>query len=266
MAAGSGRDVRLLTTHPTASATVVCRTTITQHRMSVSRRERDISESQPRSAPGRVPSSNWQLDATGYAANGCAVRLSAVMPSGFALIGDLDVDLVRTSTWAAKALMTSSATPRSASIVQKVWRSAWGGAAILAHAGRGYPQLYSRIGFAHRYKPLSTDELRFVLAHHWQRFGLALCPADFTDAEAIPPTATSASSHASSPRSNVSWRSTACTRSPPKSSTPPAKRSSSANPDPPPADNKRSRIAANYRWRSHRFVATIAGSAATKSS
>lgn len=48
-----------------------------------------------------------------------------------------------------------------------------------------YPQLYSRIGFAHHYKPLSTDELRFVLAHHWHRLGLALCPADFTDAEAI---------------------------------------------------------------------------------
>jgi DNA transposition AAA+ family ATPase len=48
-----------------------------------------------------------------------------------------------------------------------------------------YPQLYSRIGFAHHYKPLSTDELRFVLAHHWQRIGLALCLADFTDAEAI---------------------------------------------------------------------------------
>jgi DNA transposition AAA+ family ATPase len=48
-----------------------------------------------------------------------------------------------------------------------------------------YPQLYSRIGFAHRYKRLSTDELRFVLARHWQRLGLALCPADFTDAEAI---------------------------------------------------------------------------------
>ena len=48
-----------------------------------------------------------------------------------------------------------------------------------------YPQLYSRIGFAHHYKPLSSDEPRFVLAHHWQRLGLALCPADFTDAEAI---------------------------------------------------------------------------------
>lgn len=48
-----------------------------------------------------------------------------------------------------------------------------------------YPQLYSRIGFAHRYRPLSVDELRFVLAHHWQRLGLTLNPADFTDAEAI---------------------------------------------------------------------------------
>jgi hypothetical protein len=32
-----------------------------------------------------------------------------------------------------------------------------------------YPQLYSRIGFAHHYRPLSTDELHFVLTHHWQK-------------------------------------------------------------------------------------------------
>jgi DNA transposition AAA+ family ATPase len=51
-----------------------------------------------------------------------------------------------------------------------------------------YPQLYSRIGFAHRYKPLSSDELRFVLAHHYRGLDLSLSAAgheDFTDAEAI---------------------------------------------------------------------------------
>lgn len=48
-----------------------------------------------------------------------------------------------------------------------------------------YPQLYSRIGFAHRYRPLSPDELRFVLAHHWRRLGLSLSADDFADAEAI---------------------------------------------------------------------------------
>jgi hypothetical protein len=47
------------------------------------------------------------------------------------------------------------------------------------------PQLYSRIGFAHRYRPLSTSELRFVLAHHWHRLGLTLDLEDFTDAEAV---------------------------------------------------------------------------------
>ena len=30
-----------------------------------------------------------------------------------------------------------------------------------------YPQLYSRIGFVHEYRPLSADELAFVLQHHW---------------------------------------------------------------------------------------------------
>jgi len=48
-----------------------------------------------------------------------------------------------------------------------------------------YPQLYSRIGFAHEYRALSTDELTFVLQHHWAAIGLTLSAEDFTDAEAI---------------------------------------------------------------------------------
>lgn len=48
-----------------------------------------------------------------------------------------------------------------------------------------YPQLYSRIGFAHRYNTLSPDELHFVLAHHWERLGLTLSADDVADAEAI---------------------------------------------------------------------------------
>jgi len=48
-----------------------------------------------------------------------------------------------------------------------------------------YPQLYSRIGFAHEYRPLGSDELTFVLEHHWSAIGLTLSAQDFTDAEAI---------------------------------------------------------------------------------
>ena len=48
-----------------------------------------------------------------------------------------------------------------------------------------YPQLYSRIGFAHEYRPLGKDELAFVLEHHWSAIGLTLSADDFTDAEAI---------------------------------------------------------------------------------
>ena len=47
-----------------------------------------------------------------------------------------------------------------------------------------YPQLYSRVGFAHHYKPLSGEELSFVLGHHWRRFGLDLDDADFSDTTA----------------------------------------------------------------------------------
>ena len=48
-----------------------------------------------------------------------------------------------------------------------------------------YPQLYSRVGFAHEYRPLGRDELLFVLEHHWRKLGLELDGTDFTDAQAI---------------------------------------------------------------------------------
>lgn len=50
---------------------------------------------------------------------------------------------------------------------------------------RHYPQLYSRLGFSHRYRPLGRDELLFVLDRHWKRLGRTLDPDDFTDAQAI---------------------------------------------------------------------------------
>ena len=48
-----------------------------------------------------------------------------------------------------------------------------------------FPQLYSRIGFAHHYRPLKSDELVFVLTRHWRKLGLTLDEADFTDNQAI---------------------------------------------------------------------------------
>ncbi len=55
---------------------------------------------------------------------------------------------------------------------------------IEKHMAR-YPQLYSRVGFAHHYRPLQGDELSFVLTRHWRQFGLTLDDADFTDNQAI---------------------------------------------------------------------------------
>jgi len=46
-----------------------------------------------------------------------------------------------------------------------------------------YPQLYSRVGFVHHYRPLSAGELAFVLARHWP--GLHLDAADFATGEAV---------------------------------------------------------------------------------
>jgi DNA transposition AAA+ family ATPase len=48
-----------------------------------------------------------------------------------------------------------------------------------------YPQLFSRVGFVHHYRPLGAEELRFVLAHKWAELGLTFAPDDYTDAEAL---------------------------------------------------------------------------------
>ena len=48
-----------------------------------------------------------------------------------------------------------------------------------------YPQLYSRVGFAHAYRPLSKEEMHFVLEHHFQKLGSSLKLDDFTDQEAV---------------------------------------------------------------------------------
>lgn len=48
-----------------------------------------------------------------------------------------------------------------------------------------YPQLYSRVGFAHHDRPLQDDELTFVLTRHWRQLGLSLDSTDFTDTQAM---------------------------------------------------------------------------------
>ncbi len=48
-----------------------------------------------------------------------------------------------------------------------------------------YPQLYSRVGFAHAFRPLSAEEMHFILTHHWERLGLTLERTDFADSEAV---------------------------------------------------------------------------------
>src|SRR5699024_3281809 len=48
-----------------------------------------------------------------------------------------------------------------------------------------YPQLYSRVGFAHEYRPLAEVELRFVLQHRSHKPGHTHDPDAFTDAQAL---------------------------------------------------------------------------------
>ena len=48
-----------------------------------------------------------------------------------------------------------------------------------------YPQLSSRVGFAHHDRPRQGDELTFVLTRHGRKLGLSLDSADFTDTQAM---------------------------------------------------------------------------------
>lgn len=48
-----------------------------------------------------------------------------------------------------------------------------------------YAQFYSRVGFAHAFRPLSQDEARFVLEQHWQGWGGTIRGDEFADQEAV---------------------------------------------------------------------------------
>ena len=48
-----------------------------------------------------------------------------------------------------------------------------------------YPQLYSRVGFVHEFKPLSQDEVRQMLRQRWAPSGVALPEEGVIDDEAI---------------------------------------------------------------------------------
>jgi DNA transposition AAA+ family ATPase len=48
-----------------------------------------------------------------------------------------------------------------------------------------YPQLYSRVGFVHAFRPLRADEIRGLLAKHWPEMGVTLPASGITNEEAI---------------------------------------------------------------------------------
>jgi DNA transposition AAA+ family ATPase len=47
------------------------------------------------------------------------------------------------------------------------------------------PQLYSRIGFSHVYKPLSKDEIAFIIQNHLKLLNASIDSNSFSDQEAI---------------------------------------------------------------------------------
>lgn len=48
-----------------------------------------------------------------------------------------------------------------------------------------FPQLYSRIGFVHSFKPLCEDEIKFIIQNECKSFGIDISLKDFADSEAI---------------------------------------------------------------------------------
>lgn len=48
-----------------------------------------------------------------------------------------------------------------------------------------FPQLYSRIGFSHAYKPLSEEEVAFIIQNHLKLLDVSLDSKDFSNQEAI---------------------------------------------------------------------------------
>jgi DNA transposition AAA+ family ATPase len=48
-----------------------------------------------------------------------------------------------------------------------------------------YPQLYSRIGFAHEFRPLANRELLDIITEHWHELGLQLRSGTLDDPDAI---------------------------------------------------------------------------------
>ncbi len=48
-----------------------------------------------------------------------------------------------------------------------------------------YPQLYSRVGFAHQFRVLSEEETRWLLEERWSHLGMHIRVDDFTDTEAL---------------------------------------------------------------------------------
>jgi len=48
-----------------------------------------------------------------------------------------------------------------------------------------YPQLYSRVGFAHQFRVLSEEEIRWLLQERWSHLGMNIRVDDFTDQEAL---------------------------------------------------------------------------------
>lgn len=55
----------------------------------------------------------------------------------------------------------------------------------IEHRLSRYPQLYSRVGFLHEYKKMTSTEIKFILEHKWKELGLSVTYENYDNYEAI---------------------------------------------------------------------------------
>lgn len=55
----------------------------------------------------------------------------------------------------------------------------------IEHRLSRYPQLYSRVGFLHEYKKMTSTEMQFILEYKWKELGMSISYENYDNYDAI---------------------------------------------------------------------------------